>query len=108
VTNAKPPTSSTDVTELLTPASPRTTLQLHTICLLKTAVTTVVAGNRKASANILFDEGVQRSFKSTNMVEELGISPTASTGISLVSFGTASRTHQRLPVTTIEVETTNE
>jgi len=108
VTDTKPPTSSADVAGLLTPASPCTTLQLATTCLLKTAVAPAVAGNRKTSANILFNEGAQRSFISTNMVEELSISPTSSMNISLASFGTASRTPQRLPVTTVEIETTNE
>jgi len=41
------------------------------------------------------------------MVKELGISPTSSANISLASFSTASRKPQRLPVTTIEIETTN-
>ena len=83
-------------------ASPCTTLQLLTICLLKTALAPIVAGNRKTNANILFAEGAQLSFIFTNMVEELGIPPTSSTNISLASFGTTSRPHQKLPVTTME------
>ena len=53
VTGTKPPTSSIDVTGLLTPTSPCTTPQVVTTCMLKTTVAPAVAGNRKKSANIL-------------------------------------------------------
>lgn len=39
------------------------------------------------------------------MVKELGISPTSTTDISLASFYTASRIHEKLGVTTVEIET---
>ena len=99
-------TTTTDVAELLTPASSYTP-QLATTCLLKTAVAPVVTGNKKTSANILFDEGAQRSFICTDMVKELEIPSTSTANISLASFGTASRTHQNLPVTTVKIETAN-
>ena len=99
-------TTTTDVAELLTPASSYTP-QLATTCLLKTAVAPVVTGNKKTSANILFDEGAQRSFICTDMVKELEIPSTSTANTSLASFGTASRTHQNLPVTTVKIETAN-
>ena len=95
------PNSSTDVAGFLTPISP-TTPQSATTCLLNTAVAPIIAGNNKTKENILFDEGAQHSFISTEMVEELGISPTSTTDIS---FGSTSRLHQKLGVTTVEIET---
>ena len=38
------------------------------------------------------------------MVKELGISPTSTTDISLASFGSASRFHQKLGVATVEID----
>jgi len=39
------------------PISPSTVSHSVTTCLLKTAVTPIIAGNNKTYANILFDEG---------------------------------------------------
>ena len=39
------------------------------------------------------------------MVKELGISPTSTTDISLASFGSASRFHQKHGIATVEIET---
>jgi len=103
--DSKPSTSSTDVTELLTPTSPCDALEPVTTCLLKTAVAPIVAQGTKTSANILFDEGPQRSFISLDMVRELGIPPSSTTDISLASFGNAARTQQRLGIVTVLVET---
>ena len=74
-------------------------------CLLKTAVAPIVAANTRSQANILFDEGAQRSFISAEMANELQISPTSTTDIAMASFGTTSATIQKLGVTTVEVET---
>ena len=73
-------------------------------CLLKTAVAPIVAGNMKTHANILFDEGAQRSFISTEMANELQISPTSTVDITVASFGTTSATTQKLGVATVSVE----
>ena len=104
-TDNNSPSSSADVTQMLTPASACTTSQTVTTCLLKTAVAPIIAGNNKTKANILFDEGAQRSFISIELVKELGISPTSTTDISLASFGSTSRLNQKLGVTTVEIET---
>ena len=71
--------SSADVTGLLTPASPCAALHTVTTCLLKTAVAPIIAGSNRTKANILFDEGAQRSFISIDMVNKLGISPNSTT-----------------------------
>jgi len=106
-TDEKPPVSkpSTEVAGLLTPVSPSTVSHSVTTYLLKTAVAPIIAGNNKTNANFLFDEGAQRLFISTEMVEELGILSTSTTDISLASFGSASRLHQKLGVTTVNIET---
>lgn len=41
------------------------------ICLLKTAVATVTAGDRHVRANILFDDGAQRSFVTQKLANSL-------------------------------------
>ncbi|XP_065889733.1 uncharacterized protein [Dysidea avara] len=105
VTDSKPQTSSADVAGLLTPISPCVTPKSVTTCFLKTAVAPIIAGHTKTSANILFDEGAQRSFISREMVNELGTSLTSTADISLASFGNASRTHQKLGVVTVEIQT---
>lgn len=79
---------STDVAGFLTPISPYMTPRPVTTCLLKTAIIPVIAGNNKTKANILFDEEVQCSFKSTGKVKEL---PTSTTDILVASFGSTSR-----------------
>ena len=104
VTDSKLQTSSADVAGLLTPISPCVTPKSVTTCLLKTAVAPIIAGHTKTSANILFDEGAQRSFISREMVNELGTSLTSTADISLASFGNASRTHQKLGVVTVEIQ----
>ena len=97
-------TTPTPTAELLTPASCYKAPQITT-CLLKTAVAPVVAGNIKAQANILFDEGAQRSFISAAMASELQVIPTSTADMAVASFGTTSTTHQKLGVATVEFET---
>ena len=48
-------------------------------CLLKTAVAFIIANGIKSQANILFDEGAQRSFICAELANELHISPTSHT-----------------------------
>ncbi|XP_065893821.1 uncharacterized protein [Dysidea avara] len=74
-------------------------------CLLKTAVTPVIAGSIKTQANILFDEGAQRSFISAELATELCIQPTSTQGMALASFGTTTASYQELGVATVEIET---
>ena len=94
-------TTPTTTGQFLTPASCCNTPK-STTCLLKTAVTPVIANGLD---NILFDEGAQRSFISAEMANELHISPISQAEIAMASFGASSMTHQRLGAATIEVET---
>ena len=79
--------------------------QTLTTCLLKTAIATDSAGNAKTSANILFDEGAQRSFITAQLAAELQIGPTISEQAALSSFGARSQSYQKLGVATIQVQT---
>ena len=67
--NASDDTPTTTTGGFLTPASCSAAPQNPT-CLLKTAVAPIVAGNTRSQANILFDEGAQRSFISAEMASE--------------------------------------
>lgn len=69
--------------------------------LLKTAVATVNTGHIYCEANILFDEGVQCSFISHTLDNQLGIPPSESNSISLSAFGAQLPASRYLPVTTI-------
>ena len=97
------PTSVVHTT--LTPASCCNPPYDNTVCLLKTAVAPIYAGDTKKQANILFDEGAQRSFISAEMATELNIIPATTEGLALASFGTDSATYQQLGVATVKVET---
>ena len=95
---------SSQVSTNIVPASTHKP-QTLTTCLLKTAIATVTAGNIKTSANILFDEGAQRSFITAQLAAELQISPTTSEQVALSSFGARSQSYQKLGVATIQVQT---
>ena len=47
----------------------------NSVCLLKTAVTSVISDVGSATANILFDEGAQRSFISKGLADTLQLTP---------------------------------
>ena len=75
------------------------------ICLLKTVIAPVHSETVLSTANILFNEGAQRSFISEQLAKALQIVPTATEQVALSSFGTISRSYQQLGVTTIMIET---
>ena len=56
-------------------------------CLLKTAIAPVRMGNTRAEANILLDEGAQRSFMIEALANRLGWTPVRKETISLSAFG---------------------
>ena len=64
----------------LTPAS-QCSLHASPVCRLKTAVAPVANGHIRMNANILFDEGAQRSFISVRLATELQITPTTTTQV---------------------------
>ena len=81
------------------------TSNVSPMCLLKTAVAPVINGHTRMNANILFDEGAQRSFMPVQLATELQVKPTSKTQVALSSFGAESQTFQTLGVATVQVET---
>ena len=77
------------------------------VCFLKTAVATVRAGNHQSQANILLDEGAQRSFISETLASQLKLTAQGKECVAISAFGASEASNQMLPVTTIFLKTTN-
>ena len=73
------------------------------VCLLKTAIAKVVSDVGSTTANILFDEGAQRSFISKKLANSLKLLPCRNESISLASFGADASMPQCLDVTTVNI-----
>ncbi|KAL5009405.1 hypothetical protein ScPMuIL_014986 [Solemya velum] len=74
--------------------------------LLKTATAPVWSGRQCMISNILFDEGAQRSFITSDLAAKLQITPTGTTFMQISSFGGAENTVRRLEKCTIQLKTT--
>jgi len=72
------------------------------MCSLKTAVANVYANKIGIEANILLDEGSQRSFLTKGLASSLQLHPDHTEDIGLASFGSSIR---KLNVATIYLET---
>ena len=66
---------------------------------------TVGHDHTHCEANILFDEGAQRSFITQTLADQLSISHTESDSIALSAFGAHSSSNRQLPVATVKVVT---
>ena len=75
-----------------------------TTCLLKTAIATVSAGGRHTKANILFDEGAQRSFVSQKLSALLKLQPHNTENICIAGFGAESPSNQLLGTANVNVQ----
>ena len=75
----------------------------NSVCLLKTAVARVVSEAGSNTANILFDEGAQRSFISKRLANNLQLTPNRQESVSLAAFGADTSTPQHLDVTDITI-----
>ena len=75
--------------------------------LLKTAIATVSKDHVYCEANILLDEGAQRSFITQMLANQLGLPLTETESISLSAFGAQPSASRYLPVATINVVTTH-
>ena len=75
----------------------------NSVCLLKTAVAKVVSNSGSDTANILFDEGAQRSFISKRLANTLQLTPRRQEHVSLASFGADTSTPQHLDVTDVKI-----
>ena len=62
----------------------------NSICLLKTATATITTPSHQATANILFDEGSQRSFILQSLADELDLHPYKTDKVFLSTFGAHS------------------
>ena len=77
----------------------------NTVTLLKTAIATVGAQHTYGKANILFDEGAQRSFITKNLAAQLHLQPTEKEVINLSAFGAQPKPPQNLESTIVYVKT---
>ena len=102
-----PPTTSNEQVSSYTTVTRSTSppVSVHSVCLLKTAITTVSAGSISTEGNILFDEGAQHSFISQKIADRLSLHPPHSEQISLSSFGNLASSDRFLQVATILVHT---
>ena len=76
--------------------------------LLKTAISEVSASHFSADANILFDKGVQRSFITQKLADDLQIQHKGTVEINLSTFGGSSQTLRRVPTATVSLKTNGE
>ena len=79
----------------------------HADVLLKTAVSTICDDGRYADANILMDEGAQKSFITQKMADQLKLQRDGSDVIYLSSFGDPTHTVKRLDTATVYVVATD-
>lgn len=75
------------------------------ISLLKTAVAIIRHDRTHCDANILFDEGAQRSFITQSLADQLDIQSTQIEPISLPAFGAHTSSYRQLPVATVNIVT---
>jgi len=103
---AVPPTQSTVPTSTALLATvPTDAMSLHSAelgtCLLKTAVGSIAANGLCVEANILFDEGSQRSFLTKGLADSLNLHPRATETIALSTFGSQSTRTVKVDVITV-------
>ena len=90
----------------LAPINPANSTVNHgQLALLKTAIATVGHDLTHCEANILFDEGAQRSFITQTLANQLGVRYTEKESIALSAFGAHSSSSRHLPVTNINIVT---
>ena len=73
--------------------------------LLKTAVAPVRVHNTCVSANILFDEGAQRSFVTEALAMQLGADPCRAESLSISSFGGSTTVKDTVKLINLMLET---
>ena len=103
----KDPSPTSVNTTLLQKSTTADQPQQGKVCFLKTAVATVRAGNHQSQANILLDEGAQRSFISETLASQLKLTAQGKECVAISAFGASEASNQMLPVTTIFLKTTN-
>ena len=104
MSNTNTANSATSLTTLTHPPSHNVLVKDKT-CLLKTAIATITFSNIEAEANILFDEGSQRSFIAQELADSLLLKPHKRENISLAAFGASQSHHKSMAVATVYVKT---
>ena len=100
-------TSGNNTTTLftLTPSNSNCESPKGQACLLKTAIATITTTDSEAEANILFDEGSQRSFLTQDLADLLSVQADKREDICLSSFGTKRPLSKRMEVASINIKT---
>ena len=75
--------------------------------LLKTAIATVCTDYICCEANVLFDEGAQRSFITRTLANQMGLETSEIESIHLSAFGGQASAVRHLPLVTLNVVTTS-
>ena len=75
--------------------------------LLKTAVAPVWYENQQSEANILFDEGAQRSFMTEKLASKLNLQINDTEVIQLSTFGESTEKLRQLPKASVYIESTS-
>jgi len=70
----------------------------NTVCLLKTAVATIRNGPNYSRANLLFDEGLHRSFITEALANTLTLQPHCKEDITISSFGAQHQLNKQVNV----------
>ena len=77
----------------------------NTVCLLKTAVATIRNGPNYSRANLLFDEGSQRSFITETLTNTLALQPDRKKDITISSFGEQRELNKQVNVAVVHLIT---
>ena len=106
-TNTSNPAQTTPVTMSIATTTTLQSVQLtkEPICLLKTAVATVTHRGTQADANILFDEGSQRSFATQTLIDKLNLQPQQIETIHLSTLGSTNPQVKEMNVASLKVIT---
>ena len=80
-----------------------TTPPQNSVCLLKTAVATITNGDHRTRANLLLDEGSQRSFITQDLANTLNLQPCRKEDITVSSFGAQCQLKHQVNVATINL-----
>ena len=95
------PGCSTPGSSDATPRFFHSTTQPRSGVLLKTAVAKVASGIYTADANILFDEGVQRSFVTRELADKLQLKTSGTEVVQLAAFGSSSKKFSYINTVTV-------
>ena len=104
-TSNEPPTNTTTALTTLSSNHSVAIPCTDRLCLLKTAIAAVSSNNVEAVTNILFDEGLQRSFIIRELADTLSLQPTRKEDICITSFGAKTPLSQKSEVALVNLKT---